>query len=55
MSPLYATVLAERFPPVAEVEREAKRKPMPREIARRRRVLCRALDGIPQDYRRGSR
>lgn len=38
-------LLDERFGPVAELEREARRLPPPREIARRRRVLAVSLRG----------
>lgn len=39
----YRALLAERFGVVAEWQREARRLPPPREVARRRRVLVAAL------------
>lgn len=47
MSPLYATVWAERFPPVEDVEEEKRRTPFSTEleIEARREVLRRALGG----------
>ncbi len=43
MSPEYQALLVERFGTVAELAREARRLPAPRELARRRRVLAAAM------------
>lgn len=43
MSDLYRVLLVERFGTVADLEREVRQVPPPREVARRRRVLVRGL------------
>lgn len=37
---LYQVLMVERFGTLADLEREARRVPPPREVARRRRVLA---------------
>ena len=43
MSPEYEALLVERFGTVAELQREARRLPDRRELARRRRVLHKSM------------
>lgn len=47
MTAEYAALLVERFGTVAELEREARRLPPPRELARRRRVLTVSMRNVP--------
>lgn len=46
MDELLRALLTERFGTVTELEREARRLPVPREVARRRRVLAVSLGSV---------